>query len=82
MADVFVAADVAQSTALLGTGREAGADEDDFHTLKRKTKEVEREEKQEDKLKRLLEVKTGAHSGGVKAFGQSTQPKAKKVVYF
>ena len=82
LADVYIAADVVQTTALLGTGREAGADEDDFHTLKRKTKEVEREEKQEDKLKRLLEVKTGAHSGAVKVFGQLAQPKVKKVVYF
>jgi len=38
---------VIDPTTVLGTGREAGADEDDFHTFKRRTTEVERDEKQE-----------------------------------
>ena len=36
---------VAEKTAFLGTGVEAGADEDDFHTFKRKSAEVDKEQK-------------------------------------
>ena len=36
-------------TAVFGTGREAGADEDDFHTFKRKNVEVDREVQSEEK---------------------------------
>lgn len=66
---------------MLGTGKEAGADEDDFHTFKRKTGEVEREEKQEEKAKRLLGVKVGLHSG-VKLSGQIRPTAGKRVVFF
>ena len=64
-----------------GTGREAGADEDDFHTFKRKNAEVSREEKADDRRKKMADVKVGAYSGVVKSFGQ-TAPAPKKVVVF
>ncbi|PPQ63729.1 hypothetical protein CVT24_004238 [Panaeolus cyanescens] len=66
--------------AVFGTGREAGADEDDFHTLKRRTIEVDHEVKQADKLKNLMEIKTGVHSGIVKAFGAVAAQTTKKKV--
>lgn len=65
---------------MLGTGREAGPDEDDFHTFKRKTTEVDRDEKQATKRKEMLELRTGAHSGVVKAFGNVPSVMAKKKV--
>ena len=45
-----------EKTAFVGTGAEVGADEDDFHTFKRKSAEVDKEQKaversQESKLK-------------------------------
>jgi len=36
---------VAEKATFLGTGTEAGADEDDFHTFKRKSAEVDKEQK-------------------------------------
>ncbi len=65
----------------MGTGREAGADEDDFHTFKRRNAEVVNEEKASERLKRQADVKVGAHSGVVKSFGQVAQ-KPKKVISF
>ena len=59
----------------IGHEIETGADEDDFHTFKRFAVEVARDEKQEDKIKRIGNVK--AHSVG-KPLITST----KKVVYF
>ena len=41
------------NTTLLGTGREAGADEDDFHALKRKSAEVDKEEKTAERIQKL-----------------------------
>lgn len=70
------------SSALFGTGKDAGADEDDFHTFKRRTAEVNREEKVEEKLKKMQNIKVGAHSGVVKPFGAVLAPKPKKVVTF
>lgn len=75
-------ADVVDSSTMLGTGREAGADEDDFHAFKRRKTEVERDERHEDKVKRLLDVKAGAHSGVVRPFGNVPSISVKKVVYF
>ncbi|TFK44158.1 hypothetical protein BDQ12DRAFT_672490 [Crucibulum laeve] len=72
--------EVIDSTTVLGTGREAGPDEDDFHVIKRRTTEVERDEKQENKAKRLLDIKAGAYSGVVKAF--TALDVKKKVVTF
>jgi len=59
-----------------------GADEDDFHTFKRRTAQIERDEKKEEKAKRMMDMKAGAHSGVVKAFGKPPVPPTKKVVYF
>jgi len=73
---------VANPTTVLGTGREAGADEDDFHMFKRRTTEIERDEKQEKKLKEMLNVRAGVLSGSVKAFGDVPPPVKKKVVIF
>lgn len=71
---------VADPTAVLGTGREAGPDEDDFHTFKRRTTEVDRDEKQAAKKKQMLELRAGAHSGVIKAFGDIPLGTAKKRV--
>jgi zinc finger CCHC domain-containing protein 9 len=63
---------------MFGTGREAGPDEDDFHTFKRRKSEVDRDEKQEVKFKRAVDVVADAQS---RSFG--TKPlKPKKVVFF
>ena len=69
-------------TTVLGTGIEAGPDEDDFHTFKRRTAEVDRDEKQAAKMKQMLELRAGAHSGVVKAFGNVPAMAKKKVVVF
>lgn len=39
-------------TAFLGTGAEAGADEDDFHTFKRKSAEVDKEQKVAERVQK------------------------------
>lgn len=69
------------TAVFVGTGTEAGADEDDFHTFKRKTLEVAREEKADERRKKSAAVKVGAFTGEVKSFGQPVQ-KPKKVVTF
>ena len=46
-------------TAVFGTGREAGADEDDFHTFKRKNVEVDREVQSEEKGWKVSSEETG-----------------------
>ena len=74
--------DIVENSMMLGMGGEAGADEDDFHTIKRRKSGVEREERHEDKIKRLVDVKAGAHSGVIKSFGQLPTVLTKKVVYF
>ena len=66
----------------IGVDDQRAADEDDFHIFKRRRAEVEQDEKKEDKVRRLSEVKVGVHSGVVKAFGKSHVPSRKKVVYF
>ncbi|EMD33674.1 hypothetical protein CERSUDRAFT_159922 [Gelatoporia subvermispora B] len=71
---------VTASTVFLGTGREAGADEDDFHTLKRKNAEIDQAEKFVEKTKRQANVKVGAFTGVVKAFGKASAPVTKKKV--
>ena len=73
--------EVIASKTLIGTGAEAGADEDDFHTFRRKTLEITKEEKADDRRRKQQTVKVGAHSGVVKAFGRPLQ-KSHKVVNF
>jgi len=63
---------------MFGTGREAGPDEDDFHTFKRRKTEVDRDEKQEGKFKRAVYVMAGAQS---RSLGTNAL-KPKKVVFF
>ena len=65
----------------VGTGHEAGADEDDFHTFKRKTAEVSKEEKAEERRKRTVAVKVAAFTGTVQPFGRTAQKPAKVVVF-
>jgi zinc finger CCHC domain-containing protein 9 len=59
-----------------------GADEDDFHAFKRQTAQIGKEEKQQEKAKRTMDMKVGAHSGVVKAFGKPPVASTKKIVYF
>ena len=73
---------MADSTVVLGTGIDAAPDEDDFHTFKRRTAEMDRDEKQATKMKQMLELRAGAHSGVVKAFGNVPAMAKKKVVVF
>jgi zinc finger CCHC domain-containing protein 9 len=65
----------------LGTGREAGADEDDFHTIRRKNVEINREERGEERARKEAKVRAGALTGVVKAFGKAPA-KPQTVVYF
>jgi zinc finger CCHC domain-containing protein 9 len=66
----------------LGTGRGAGADEDDFHTIRRKNAEMDRDELGEERVRKEAKVRAGALTGVVKAFGKAPVVKPKKVVYF
>ena len=74
--------EVASAKLFVGTGQAVGADEDDFHSFKRRTSEVNKEERGQDRLKRLQALKQGAHSGVVKSFGQAPIAKPRKVVTF
>ena len=76
-----VRSEVTSKTLFVGTGQEAGADEDDFHTLRRKTAEVTRDESKEERRKKKADVRVAAHSGIVKSFGQAPT-KTKKIVTF
>jgi zinc finger CCHC domain-containing protein 9 len=67
--------------ALLGTGREAGADEDDFHTIRRKDVEMDRDERGEERARKEAKVWAGALTGAIKAFGKAPAM-PKKVVHF
>ena|SRR5882762_5883788 len=55
-----------------------GADEDDFHTFKRRTAQIEMEEKKLERVRQTIVAKAGAHSGVVQALGKAS----KKIVYF
>lgn len=61
---------IAGNTTFLGTGSEAGADEDDFHTFKRISAEVDKEQKAAEMIQKS------------KLKGQAQPPKKKKVVDF
>ncbi|VDC01676.1 unnamed protein product [Peniophora sp. CBMAI 1063] len=70
-------------TAVFGIGREAGADEDDFHTFKRKNVEVDREVQSVEKRMKMAAVRVGKHTGAAQVFGPAPAPvKPKKVVTF
>lgn len=71
----------APTTIFLGTGTEAGADEDDFHTFKRKTAEVAKEERADERRRQTSAVKVGAFTGARRVVGR-TAPAPKKVVSF
>lgn len=43
---------VSEKTPFLGTGAEAGADEDDFHTFKRKSAQVDKEQKTVERVQK------------------------------
>ena len=60
---------MAEKTAFLGTGVEAGADEDDFHTFKRKSAEVDKEQKVVERTQKSRPKNL-------------SQPRKKKVVNF
>ncbi len=66
---------------MVGTGREAGADEDDFHTIRQKNAEMDRDEHGEERARKKAKVRAGAFTGVVKSFGK-TPVKSKRVVYF
>lgn len=75
----------AETTAvgvLLGVGHDAGADEDDFHSFRRKNAEVDRDVMTEEKVRKMAKVKAGVHTGIVKAYGTIPSVKPKKVVNF
>jgi zinc finger CCHC domain-containing protein 9 len=61
-----------------------GADEDDFHSFKRRKVEVDHALKREDKMKKQADVRTAVHSGITKSFGNVPPGGApmKKVVHF
>lgn len=67
---------------LLGVGHDAGADEDDFHSFRRKNAEVDRDVMTEEKVRKMAKVKAGVHTGIVKAYGTIPSAKPKKVVNF
>jgi hypothetical protein len=58
-----------------------GADEDDFHTFKRRTAQIEMEEKKLERVRQTIVAKAGAHSGVVQALGKPPVA-SKKIVYF
>ena len=67
---------------LLGTGHEAGPDEDDFHTIRRKNAEMDRDEQGGERARKEAKVRAGALTGVVKAFGKVASVQPKNVVYF
>ncbi|KAF8274573.1 hypothetical protein EI94DRAFT_1713750 [Lactarius quietus] len=69
-------ADASADASLLGIGREAGADEDDFHMIQRRNLEIDGNEREEAKA-----LRDGATARVIKASGR-TSVKPKKVVYF
>jgi len=69
-------ADGGAGATFLGTGREAGADEDDFHMIRRRNLEIDRDERVEAKA-----LRADVAAGVVKAPGR-TSVKPNKVVHF
>ncbi|KAJ7594540.1 hypothetical protein C8J56DRAFT_1044275 [Mycena floridula] len=74
--------EVVQPSLVIGiSDKELGADEDDFHSFKRRKAEVEHLEKRQESAKRQLDVQAGAASGIVKSFAPAPAAKT-KVVFF
>lgn len=79
--------DANQSVMVLGTGSDdAGADEDDFHVFKRRTVDVEKEEKLDERRKKLADVQTALQSQDTlpsrSGLTQAPQKQKKAVVFF
>ena len=75
--------DNAGTAFILGTGGDAGADEDDFHTFKRTKTALDAEEQEEKKAIKNADVKMGAMSRTIKSFSNKPpNPIKKKVVVF
>lgn len=53
-------ADSTTTSMVIGADKEAGADEDGFHILNRKRKEVDRDERKEKKQKRVVDTTAAA----------------------
>ncbi|EIW83099.1 hypothetical protein CONPUDRAFT_52948 [Coniophora puteana RWD-64-598 SS2] len=73
--------DTRTSTSVVGLTKNVGADEDDFHVLKRRTAEVDKDEKRIEKIKRAVVDGVGVQSG-IKVSGAPKPGAAKKVVQF
>ncbi|KAG1752863.1 hypothetical protein EDB19DRAFT_970532 [Suillus lakei] len=70
------------TATFFGTGQSAGADEDDFHTFKRRNADVDRDIKKDERAKKKVDVKFAPYTGTVKAFGTPAGDSKVKVVYF
>ena len=79
---MFATAVDVTASIMLGTGSGAGADEDDFHALKRRTVDVDKSEKTEQRARRQAKVMVGAHSGVVKSFANKPSAPVRKVITF
>ena len=66
----------------LGISEAVGADEDDFHAIKRIKNDIDREEKVEDRAKRKADFKVGVVSQTVRSYATKPPPSKKKVVTF
>lgn len=77
-------ADNSGTVLLVGTGQEAGPDEDDFHTFRRKKAEVEKEENLHLKAKQKFKSQMGSILASKATLPvQIAAPKiTKKVVFF
>jgi zinc finger CCHC domain-containing protein 9 len=65
---------------VIGIDDNVGADEDDFHIIGRKKLQLDKDEKNSERLQRSKDVKVGAQSGIVKSFAKPAA--SKKVIYF
>jgi len=64
----------------MGATHEAGADEDDFHTFNRTTVQLDRADKREEKVKKMLDLRKGVVSGAIVRTGTLPLPSSKKKV--
>lgn len=70
------------TSIVIGIDGQLGADEDDFHSFKRRKSEIEQSEKEGEKVKKMMDIKAGVVSGVVKSFGNPPAVSKSKVVYF